>query len=134
MTYLCPICWNEIGRGEFCPQCGSDLRAVDDVDYEAKLIRALQHPEPTTPRRVAEILGKRRSKAAVPPLIDLGLSTSDPYVQEAVASALGQIGDPRAHACLEHLSREGALRPRRAALRALELLAAQIEQAAGQGQ
>ena len=28
MTCLCPICWNEIGRGEFCPKCGSDLRGV----------------------------------------------------------------------------------------------------------
>jgi len=132
MTYLCPICWNEIGRGEFCPQCGSDLRAVDDVDYEAKLIRALQHPEPTTPRRVAEILGKRRSKAAVPPLIDLGLSTSDPYVQEAVVVALGRIGDPRAQVCLEFMSREGTLRARRAALGALEMLEAQVEEAGNQ--
>jgi hypothetical protein len=118
MTYFCPACWKEIAKAEVCPHCQADLRKVWDETFEQKLIRALHHPEPSTPIRAATILGKRRSKAAVERLIDLGLSTSDPYVQEAVVTALGQIGDPRAHACLEHLSHEGTLRVRIAAERA----------------
>jgi HEAT repeat protein len=134
MTYFCPACWREIVKAEVCPYCQADLREFSDETFEQKLIRALHHPEPSTPIRAATILGKRRTKAAVEPLIDLGLSTSDPYVQEAAVVALGLIGDPRARACLELLSREGALRTRGAAVSTLEMLAAKIEHPGGQGQ
>jgi HEAT repeat protein len=101
-----------------CPACGAELRPFSEESFEEKLIRALNHPEPSTPIRAATILGRRRSTAAVEPLIALGLSTSDPYIQEAVAMALGEIGDPRARECLERLRREGALRVRLAAEKA----------------
>jgi len=131
MTYFCPACWKEIAKADVCPHCQADLREFSAESFEQKLIRALHHPEPSTPIRAATILGKRRSKAAVEPLIDLGMSTSDPYVQEAVVTALGQIGDPHAHTCLEHLRREGALRVRIAAERAAKDL--ENELSANQG-
>jgi HEAT repeat protein len=60
--------------------------------------------------------------AAVEPLIALALSTPDFYLQEAAVIALGQIGDRRAQPYLERLSREGAIRVRLAAHRALARL------------
>jgi len=89
-----------------------------EESFEAKLIRALHHPEPTTPVRAAMILGELGSQKAVEPLIELADSNTDPYAQEAAAVALGHIGDTRAVPCLARLSREGALWVRVAANRA----------------
>jgi HEAT repeat protein len=110
MIYFCPSCWNEIKNADVCPECGVDLKELAQERYEEKLIRALRHPEPTVPIRVAAILGELRSRAAVEPLIEMALSSTDPYIQEAAVTALGTIGDARALPCLNQLSREGALR------------------------
>ena len=119
VTYFCPFCWSEIGAVATCPNCGADLRDLSSKSYEEKLIVALRHPEPTVPIRAATILGELRPQAAVEPLIDIATSVDDPYIQEAAVVALGQIGDLRALACLNHLSRRGAIRVRAAAERAL---------------
>jgi len=123
MVRYCPTCWSEVGKNDSCPKCGGSLRTSTNESYEEKLIWALRHPEPTTPVRAATILGARRALAAVQPLIAVALSTSDFYLQEAAVVALGQIGDKRAQPCLERLSREGAVRVRLAARRALARLA-----------
>jgi HEAT repeat protein len=128
LTYFCPSCWSEVETGTTCPQCGADLRDFAGETYERKLIRALHHPEPTVPRRVAEILGELGSRAAVEPLLDLVESTSDPYIQEAAVEALGRIGDARALPCLQRLSREGAVRVRNAAKRGLRTIGAHATQ------
>lgn len=86
------------------------------------MLRALQHPEPTIPIRAATILGELGSQAAVSPLLDLARQSPDPYIQEAAVVALGRIGNHRATACLDYLSREGAVRVRDAARRALKAL------------
>jgi len=114
-----------------CPECGVDLKELAQEGYEEKLIRALRHPEPTVPIRVAAILGKLRSRAAVEPLIEMALSSTDPYIQEAAVTALGTIGDARALPCLSQLSHEGALRVRIAAERAAKNL--ENELSANQG-
>ncbi|MEJ2007127.1 MAG: HEAT repeat domain-containing protein [Acidobacteriota bacterium] len=119
ITRYCPACWEEIGDVAVCPSCGVDIRHLAADSYEEKLIRALHHPEPTVPVRAATILGELMSGAAVPALIKAASSTEDPYLQEAVALALGAIGDKRALPCLDRLRREGALRVRAAAGRAL---------------
>jgi len=119
VTYFCPSCWNEVGTATICPDCGADLQDFSSRSYEEKLIIALQHPEPTVPIRAATILGELGSQAAVDPLIDVATSVDDPYIQEAAIEALGRIGDIRAIACLDCLSREGAVRVRAAAARAL---------------
>ncbi len=122
VTYYCPSCWSEIGTALVCPICGADVRCLADETYEQKLIRALDHPEPTVPIRAATILGELGSRAAVEPLIKVARSGPDPYIQEAAIAALGCIGDPRALPCLHRVSRDGALRVREAARRALQLL------------
>ena len=122
MVRYCPTCWSEADKNDCCPRCGGGLRQSANESYEEKLIWALGHPEPTTPVRAATILGERRAVAAVEPLIALALSTPDFYLQEAAVIALGQIGDKRAQPYLERLSREGAIRVRLAAHRALARL------------
>ena len=122
VTYFCPSCWSEVGAATICPNCGANLQDFSSRTYEQKLIIALRHPEPTVPIRAATILGELRSQAAVEPLIDVATSGEDPYIQEAAVVALGEIGDIRAWSCLESLSREGAVRVRAAAGRALKRL------------
>jgi len=131
MTYFCPACWKEIAKADVCPHCGTDLGNLSNETYEQKLILALRHPEPTVPIRVAAILGQLRSRAAVEPLIDMALSSADPYIQEAAVASLGTIGDARALTCLNHLSHEGALRVKIAADRAAKAL--ENEHSANQG-
>lgn len=122
MTYFCPSCWSEVGRATTCPNCGAELRDFSRSSYEEKLISALQHLEPTVPLRAAVILGELGSLAAVEPLIDLAPSVKDPYIQEAAVEALRRIGDSRARSCLDFLSREGSVRVRAAAERAVRTL------------
>ena len=108
--------------GSVCLVCGTDVRDLVGDSYEQKLLQALYHPEPTVPVRAATILGELGSRAAVEPLIELAASTSDLYLQEAAVTALGRIGDAQAASLLHRLSREGALRVRSAADRALKAL------------
>jgi HEAT repeat protein len=122
LTYYCPSCWNEVRNGSDCPSCGADVGQFASESYEQKLIRALRHPEPTVPIRAATVLGMLGSQAAVEPLIDVALSNADPYIQEAAATALGNIRDPRALPCLTRLSRDGAARVKIAAERAVKAL------------
>jgi HEAT repeat protein len=120
ITYFCPSCWSEVGGAATCPNCGADLHNFAGYSYEEKLIRALRHPEPTAPIRAATILGELRSRAAVEPLLELATGSPDPYIQEAAVEALGRIRDTRALSCLDQLSRQGAVRVRAAAERALK--------------
>ena len=122
IAYFCPCCWSEIGNTPVCPFCRADLRQFEGESCEKKLIRALHHPEPTVPFRVATMLGMLGSQAAVEPLIEVAVSSADPYIQEAAAEALGQIGDHRASPCLNRLRKEGTVRVRLAADKALVAL------------
>jgi HEAT repeat protein len=103
-----------------CPACGADAEQFSSRrSYVQKLIAALEHPEPQTPVRAAWLLGQVRAAEAVSALVGVVQESSDPYLVEAAVEALGQIGDPTCRAVLEQAAREGALRVRRAAERAL---------------
>lgn len=122
MTYFCPACWKEITKADVCPYCNADLREFSDETFDQKLIRALHHREPSTPVRAATILGERRCKAAVEPLIQVAVSSADPYIKEAAVVALGRIGDSKALPCLTRLGRDAGVRVRGAAVLALRLI------------
>ena len=122
LTYFCPYCWHEAKEARGCPNCGADLRNLSGRSYEKELLAVLQHPEPAVPNRAATILGELGLKSAVGCLMDLAKDASDPYVQEAAVEALGRIRDARALRCLDLLSREGAVRVRAAAERALRAI------------
>lgn len=122
LTYFCPTCWSESGEATTCANCGADLRDLSAKSYEEKLILALHHPEPTVPVRAAAILGELRSHAAVESLLDLARDSLDPYIQEAAADALRQIGDECVLPCLFRLSQNGAVRVRVAAKNAIKAI------------
>jgi HEAT repeat protein len=125
MVAYCVRCWRELPpRAVVCPSCGADVEALSrERTYVDKLIAALEHPEPETPLRAAWLLGKLRATEALPALIRVVERTSDPYLAEAAVEALGQIGDGAARPVLERAARQGALRVRQAAERALGRLA-----------
>jgi HEAT repeat protein len=106
-----------------CPYCKVDVeRLTLEQDYVQKLIAALDHPEPTTPVRVAWILGVRRETRALPRLTRLARESDDPYIVEAAVVALGRIGDPAGLEAIRFAAQRGAVRVREKAQCALELI------------
>jgi HEAT repeat protein len=94
VTYFCRNCWNEIDKGKsVCLRCGAEQSELDEETFIAKLIRALNHPEPETPIRAAYILGKLEAKEAIPALIEVVHRNQDFYIVAAAIEALGEIGD-----------------------------------------
>ncbi len=94
MTYYCSNCWNEITKGiEVCPHCGTNQSALEQESFIQKLIRALKHPEPSTPVRAAEILGELKAREALPYLTELIKTSTDPFLVKAAASSIKEIED-----------------------------------------
>src|SRR3972149_10363968 len=85
MIFYCPACWREVPELiHVCPYCKVDVeRLTLEQDYAQKLIAALDHPEPTTPVRVAWILGVRKETRAIPRLARPVRESDDPYIVEA---------------------------------------------------
>jgi HEAT repeat protein len=106
MRWYCPGCWCDFGEDlANCPHCGLDIHAFwDSKDYVEKLILALSHPEPTTPVRAAELLGRVRAAQAVEPLMRLVGESADIFVVQAAMRALAAIGTTTARRFLETLS------------------------------
>ncbi len=95
--HFCPFCWIEVSEDEKnCPHCGREIEEWDEKSYTEKLISALNHTERSTVYRVCYILGEKREKAAVKPLIDLLGNTNDHFLMLEIVEALGKIGDERA--------------------------------------
>lgn len=70
MTYFGPGCWKRIPQeAKTCPFCGRDIAAADARSYSERLIGSLNHPEPETRLRAAEILGEQRYAPADGPLL-----------------------------------------------------------------
>jgi len=125
MTFYCPICWSEVSKDDrTCKSCGADLASADARPMLEKLCSALNHPEPETAVRAAWILGERREKRSVPQLIRVVETTSDGFLAEAAAEALGKIADPRALECLNKaVAEDGPVRVRIASWNALRRIA-----------
>lgn len=125
MTFFCPACWSEIAASDSCcPSCGADVRALDTQSFAEKLRGALRHPEPQTAVRAAWILGERREGSAVSDLIATLRTTTDSFLAEAAAEALGKIGDGAAMPALQEAATAGTVRVRNASKRAMDLVRA----------
>jgi HEAT repeat protein len=98
MRFFCPGCHQDFGNDHaVCPYCGLNIDDFyRDKDYAAKLILALEHPEPSTSIRAAWLLGKRRERRAVDALIEVARQSNDIYLVRAAAKALISIGGQRA--------------------------------------
>jgi len=95
--YFCPLCWLEVSEDEkICPHCGRNIEEWDERSYTEKLISSLNHVERSTVYRACYILGEKRERVAVKPLIDLLGATNDYFLMLEIVEALGKIGDERA--------------------------------------
>jgi len=94
--HFCPFCWTEVSEDENdCPHCGRNIKEWDEKSYTQKLINSLNHFDPSTVYRVCYILGEKRERVAIRPLIDLLSKTNDYFLIEEIVEALGKIGDER---------------------------------------
>lgn len=92
----------------------------EDEAYDMALIEGLRHPRPDIAETCAWVHGQRRTRRAVPALIAvLHERPNEVDVHVAAVLALGHIGDPAAFPALVEAVHSGAVRVRRAALRAL---------------
>jgi HEAT repeat protein len=92
--FYCPKCWRDFAEDhEICPECDFNIRKFyTSNDYFDKLIQALKSPEPTTPVRVAMVLGKIKDTRAVQPLIECVKNSEDVFIIREAVRALGEIG------------------------------------------
>lgn len=89
MVYYCANCWKEIKKDEkACPNCGAEQKLLDNETFIQKLIRALDHHEPVTPVRAANILGELNAKEAVPVLLCKLKNQTDPFLTEAIVKTI----------------------------------------------
>ena len=94
MMWVCPICWEIFSIQEtHCPRCGSDLAAADQHSFIEKLERALDHPEPQTAMRAADILARRLDSGNTTATLANALRRRwrEPYVAAAVVRAVGRL-------------------------------------------
>ena len=121
VAYFCPGCWARVpGTAATCPVCAADLAHLDRDAFDAKLIRALDHPESQTARRAAHILGDRGTLSAILALMAHCETGADPYLRAEIALTLRCVGGPDGAAALARLAEDPSVIVRRAAAEALE--------------
>jgi probable phosphoglycerate mutase len=97
ITYYCPACWHDISATDTrCPACGFELSQDRSLDFEAKLLRSLEHPVPEKRMLAIRILGELGSQAALPGLQKmLETEVKDIYALREALVAVSKIRDPR---------------------------------------
>lgn len=107
MTFYCMNCWVEIEEDcEKCPSCGADQKELLKEDFDAKLIRALSHPEPETILRAIEIIGHRKLDKAAPMLKKIILENRDPFRTAQALKAVSELDMPDKIDFLTEFTRE----------------------------
>lgn len=121
MAYYCWSCYAESPHATGkCSACGEETAPPPGTSYADRLLWALDHPLPDRRMLAVELLGRRRERRAVTPLLMVALDPSDPYLAaEAVRSVVAIAGVDAVRETLERLAREGPVPARRKAARAL---------------
>jgi HEAT repeat protein len=99
MTYYCTNCWKEIKPDEkICPYCNADQAELEKETFIKKLIKALNHPEPETQIRAANILSELKAEESIPFLLrrlekeisspQNNLGRPDPFIIESLVRAI----------------------------------------------
>lgn len=95
MVFYCTNCWREIEKSTLiCSYCNAKQSKLEENTFSEKLIRALNHPEPETPIRAANILAQLKMKEAVPHILKKLEFETDPFIIEAFVRASLEI-DPK---------------------------------------
>ncbi len=112
-------CWiNALQNPEKVDKAIDNLRQINDRKAETALIEAFQRytQNPDAEEKIIELLKKWKTKAAIKPMIaalnfEVGASKEDPKqkkvnrINQRIASALGEMGEPEAIASLQRLMR-----------------------------
>jgi hypothetical protein len=102
VRWFCPYCWGEVDeRDEVCPHCGADLKGFSSLDYDQKLILALDCPIAQSRMFVIEVLRRRKTQGAVPKLCRMLFEDRDTFELVEIAKALLNIGTADALECLQ---------------------------------
>lgn len=138
MKIYCPNCFepNEVGQDQ-CIRCRSVLE-WEEEEYVDKLIRALDHAEPLTAVRAAEILGNFGEEKVAEALENVLATSQDPYLLKAAIASLGRMGPTRSMEYIITLLRNSYLIVRVQAAKTLgeigtELALEALEEALGDG-
>ena len=95
MIFYCMNCWAEIAEHcEICPECGAIQEQLLKEDFDKKLIRALNHPEPETVLRAIEIIGNRQLNEALPYLKKIVVEHNDPFRTAHALEAVSKLEVP----------------------------------------
>ena len=106
VRFFCPACWQAFdGDFDRCPACGANRAEVwDSLDMTEKLIRALGHRDSEVSLRAAWLLGRRKDRRAVRPLMALVERPGDYYLRREAVRALEEIGGAEAIAFVKTLA------------------------------
>ncbi len=103
MKWFCPYCWSEVEKNTTkCPQCGHNLREIEKLSYEDKLILALKNPIRENRTFAVYMLGLVSSQKAIKPLYELALNDSNTIELFVIAKALKLINTKES---LEYLNK-----------------------------
>ena len=104
MPVYCPSCWSEINPGDdSCTHCSYWIRDFDNLSYEMKLLRALDHPIRETCMMAIQLLGELKSASALPAFNSILRTEEDIYVVREIVRSLARIGNDESLALLETL-------------------------------
>lgn len=103
MFVLCPKCWRELeGTRTVCEKCGTRVDFYSRT-YERQLLSILSGADPETRAQICWVLGSRRKKSGLGPLLKL-LRDPDVLVRIAALRGLSEIGDPSAVDAVKELT------------------------------
>jgi len=93
LIYFCPDC-RQVVRGQYkkCPTCRRELTIHPQAAHEQKLISDLDHPVKGSRLLAIEMLGKLKSRNAVPRLKAIIDAETDPHILQECVKALSLIG------------------------------------------
>lgn len=105
ILYFCPACWSQINSDDqVCPNCGYNLQEYHNMDYEYKLLMALEHPVKEWRKNTVHVIGLKRLEEAVPYLDLMIDKENDPFILMEIVDTLKKIGTVSTIPLLEKLS------------------------------
>ncbi|MCX7738612.1 MAG: hypothetical protein N2Z80_04265 [Hydrogenothermaceae bacterium] len=105
ILFFCPACWSQIGSSDqVCPNCGFDLEEFHKMEYEYKILMALEHPVKEWRKNTVYVIGLKRLEEAVPYLDIMIDKESDPFILIEIVDTLKKIGTISVLPLLEKLS------------------------------
>lgn len=121
MFVVCPKCWRELDSTRtVCEKCGTRVDFYSR-SYEHQLLAILPRADPETRAQICWLLGSRRKRSGLGPLLEL-LGDADVLVRIAALLGLREIGDPCAIDAVKELTNSNDSVVRTVARNVLEML------------